>query len=371
MGCEGMARADFRAIPSLSLLERYEDNVRFSSGQKQGDFSTAVGPKLEFSGRIEEIGVSGSLGSRWTQYQKNSNLSRASSLGGISLELDALTGRALRTWGLTVKDNYVYTQEFPEFAQFGNQNDPSSEGVQAGRFYTLGNNFGAFTSYGLSERSQLIGAYSNSMTHFSRGSTLTDTTRNTLTGGLSYTISPLTSLSGNYSYSKFSFGVGKPVEIHVGSVGFQRRFLADLNVDANAGATYLPSSDRLTPTFGLGATQQFSATIVGIHVARSVSSSGGLAAAVSTREILSAHVSHQFSPSLTASFSANYAMIKTLGLRTVDITSYNFSPSISYALNRWANLTASAAHFSQQSKGVVGTSLIKNLVTIGLTLTWP
>lgn len=370
VGCSE-AQAESRITPSVAISERYDDNPRFSSRRKEGDFATVVAPSFAFRWPGREVDVTGNIGSSWTQYQKNSDLSRLSSLGGITLKADTLTGRLLRDLGLTVSDNYNYTQEFPEFAQFGNVNEPASGGIQAGRFTTFANTFVASPSYALSARTRLTAGYSNAFTRFSGGSTLIDSATNVVTGGWTYAISPLTSLVSGYTYSKFSFGGGASVQTHGLDVGVRRQFLADLNLDVNVGGTYLPSIERLTYNFNGGLTKKFAAATMGLRFARSVSSSGGVAALVSTREILSAFLTYQVTSSFSVTFTGNHSTTKSIGVRTVDITSYNLSPGLNFAVNRWTNLTASYTHFNQQTQGLVGAAVNRNLLTIGLTVTWP
>ncbi len=372
-----MARAvEFRVTPSLTIAERYDDNVLFSRS-KIDDFATDATPKVLVIARGEDLDLTANLGVTRTQYAKNPELSFFSTQGGLVLKADTLTGRFLRGLGLTVTDNYVYTKDHPTFAGFATPDDPASGGIQTGRFTSFSNNAGVTVPYVISARAQVSGSYTNSYTTFSSNSGLFNTTGHALTGGWSYLIEPQTTFLSNYTYSKFSFSGGSggsggsSIDTHAASVGIRRQFLKDLIVDANMGGTYVPSSDRLSPSFNIGATQKFSATDVGLRLVRSVSSSGGLAAQVSEREILSAFITHRVTKAMTATLTGNYATATTQGTRTVDITTYSISPGLTYDFTKWARLTASYSYYNQRSEGAVGSGLLRNQVTVGLTITWP
>ena len=223
----------------------------------------------------------------------------------------------------------------------------------------------------------MTGGYTNSLSHFSNGSNLTNTTGNVLTGGGSYAVSPQTSLLSDYAFSKFSFSGGSATagtsstDTHVVNVGVKQQFAADLDVTARAGGTYLPAQDRLTPNFDMGVTKKFSASSAAVHFSRSVASSGGLAALVSTREVHSLLLTHQVTAALATTLSANYSTNKSVGIRTVDLTSYQLSPGLRYAFSRYVSLTASYVYLKSDSQGVTGTSLNRNQFIIGMTATWP
>jgi hypothetical protein len=368
---QGVAQADFRVTPSLSASERYQDNVRFSSTGKEADFSTVVTTALGFVGRTQGIDVSGSLGTSYSAYLKNSDLSTVSSQGGVSLKDNALRG-ALSGLELTLNEGYVYTQEFPVFAQFGKANEqPASGGIQTSRFTTFSNILGILMSYPVSPRSHVLGGYSNSYTRFSSGSSLVNSTIHTLHGGWSHTMTPSTTFNTSLQYSRFSFGGGNSEDTYGGNVGFSHQFLADMTMSANAGASYLPSQGRILPTYSLSLTKKFAATNVGLSATRSIATSGGLAAAVSTNDVLSVFVTHEVTRALTGTLSGNYGITKTVGLQTVDITSYGFTGGLFYAVNKWLNATGGFSYFKQQSQGLLGSSLDAKSVQVGVTATWP
>ena len=256
----GVARAvEYHVTPSLTVSERYDDNI-FLSKTKIDDFLTDVTPNFLVTAKGEDLDLTGNLGATWTEYAKNSKLSYFSTKGGLVLNADTLTGRLLRGLGLKVTENWAYTKDHPTFAGFTTPQEPASGGIQAGRFTTFSNNAGVTVPYAISQRAQVIGRYTNSITSFSSNSGLFNTTGHVASGGWNYVIEPQTTFLSDYVYSKFSFSGGTEIETHAANVGFERRFLADLIVDAHVGGTYVPSIERLSPNINVGATQNFSAT---------------------------------------------------------------------------------------------------------------
>jgi hypothetical protein len=370
-GGAAAARGGFYAVPSLTVSERYDNNILYSRTTKVEDFATDIAPRVLITSAGREVDVSANLGAMWTQYAENPKLSYFSSQGGLALKADGLTGRALRGLGLTVTDYYQYTKDFPVFAPLGGLNPIASGGIQTNRITTFGNVAGATASYVVSPRAKVLGGYTNARNQFSGGTTpLVSSTTDTGTGGTEYALTPTTTLLNDYFYSRFSFHGDGTVETHTADVGARQQLRGDLTVDGRVGGTYIPSSERLSPTFNVGMTKKFSTTDVSGRYLRSITNSGGLAAQVSTSNVAQLLVTHRLTPVFTATLAGNYATTKSVGSSTVDLKSYSVIPGVTYALTRWATLFASYSYFKQDSAGPVGFSLNRTLATIGLTVTW-
>lgn len=362
---------EFRVTPSLKVTERYDNNIFYSQSGKVDDFLTDTDPRVKIISKGRAVDVAADLGVRWTQYAKNPKLSYFSSQGGLVLKADTLTGRALRGLGLTVTEHYYYTKDYPSFAELNGPNPIASEGIQTNRVTTFGNAAGATASYVLSPRAMVLGGYTNVRTQYSGGSTsLVGSTIDLGNAGLEYSLTPTTTMLSDYFYSRFSFSGDGSQDTHAADVGARHQFSKDWSADARVGGTYLPSLDRLTYNFNVGTTQKFSATEVRARVLRTVSTSGGLAAALSYRTTAQLQVSHRLTPTLTATLAGNYGMAETVGSSTVDVKSYNGNAGINYVLTRWADLFASYSYFKQDSTGTTGFSVNRTQVMVGITMTW-
>jgi hypothetical protein len=369
MACgAGVARGELRMTPSLTVSERYDNNI-FYSRTKIEDFATDIAPKLSVTAEGREVDLSANLGAMWTQYAENPKLSYASSQGGLVLKADTLTGRLLRGLGLKVTEYYAYTKDYPAFAQLGGPNPLASGGAQTTRVTTFVNVAGATATYALSARSKVTGGYTNSLYRYS--TLLVDSTTDMWTGGWNYEVTPRTTLLSDYLYQRFSFSGDGIAETHAMGVGARQQFSEDFTVDGRVGGTYLPSSDRLTYNFNVGVTKKFPATDVVGRYLRIVTNSGGFAALLSTQEVAQLSVAHRLTPALTATLAGNYATTKSIGSSTVDLTSYSVIPALHYALTRWVFLFASYSYFKQDAVGLGGFSLNRTQATVGVTATWP
>src|SRR5438093_12684949 len=87
----GVVNAEVHFTPSLTVSERYEDNARFVSTNKQGDFSTVVTPHLGFTGRAQELGFTGHVGATCGQYMKDTAVSSVGFQGRLSGHADNCT----------------------------------------------------------------------------------------------------------------------------------------------------------------------------------------------------------------------------------------------------------------------------------------
>jgi len=362
---------EFRVTPSLRVAERYDNNIFYASSGKVDDFLTDIAPKVLITSKGRGVDVAANLGVMWTEYAKNPKLSYFSSNGGLNLDASTLTGRMLRGLGLKVTENYYYTKDYPAFAALGGPNPIASGGIQTNRVTTFGNSAGATASYVLSPRATVLGGYTNVRTQFSGGTTpLVSSTADIGTAGTEYSLTPTTTLLSDYFYSRFSFTGDGSLETHAADVGARHKFREDWSVDGRVGGTYIPSLERLTYNFNVGTIKKFSATEVSGRVLRTVTSSGGLAAALSYSTVAQLLVTHHLTPALTATLAGNYGTTKTVGSSSVDLKTYNVTPGITYALARWADLFASYSYYKQDSTGTAGLSVNRTQVTVGITMTW-
>jgi len=217
----------------------------------------------------------------------------------------------------------------------------------------------------------VFGGYTNVRTQYSGGTTsLIGSTADLGTAGTEYSLTPSTTLLSDYFYSRFSFGGDGSQETHAADVGARHQLREDWIVDGRVGGTYIPSLDRLTYNFNVGTIKKFSATEVSARVVRTVSTSGGLAAALAYQTVAQLGVTHRLTSALTATLAGNYGTTKTVGSSTVDLKSYGVTSGITYVLTRWADLFASYSYFKQESTGTVGFSVNRTQVTVGITMTW-
>ncbi len=371
VGGAEVARAELSVTPSLTVSERYDNNILYSQTAKVEDYATDIAPRVLITSKGREVDVSANLVAMWTQYSKNDKLSYFSSHGGLTLNADTLTGRMLRGLGLTVSGSYYYTKDYPVFAPLGGPNPIATGGIQTNRVTTFGYVAGATASYVLSPRAKVLGGYTHSRTQFSGGTTsFTNTSTDAWTAGTEYALTPSTTLLSDYLYNRFSFRGAGTLETHGADVGARHQFGEDLTVDGRVGGTYLPSTERLTYNFNVGVIKKFPTTEVSGRILRVVTNTGGLAPLVSAQNIAQLLVTHRLTPAFTATLAGNYATTESLGSSTVDLKSYSVIPGLTYALTRWATLFASYSYFKQDSTGPVGFSVNRTQATVGITVTW-
>ena len=364
-------RGGFHMTPSLTVDERYDNNILFTQ-RKVEDYATDIEPRFVVTAEGRAVDLSANLGARWTEFARNPKLSYFSSNGGLTLKADTLTGQMVQGLGLVVTDNYFYTKDFPVFAPVSGPNPVASGGIQTSRVTTFANVAGAKATYELSPRTKLTGDYTNSRYEFSGTTTpLFNSTINAWTAGTEHMLSPTTTLLGDYMYQRFSFSRDGTLETHGVDAGAREKFKGDLTVDGRAGVTYLPSvSDRLTYTFNVGVTKKSATTDVEGRYIRAIANSGGLAPLVTTQNIASLLVTHRLTPAFTTTLAGFYATSKSIPVSTVDFRSYGVTPALSYALAKWATVFTSYSYYKQEVLGAVGISLNRTQVTVGLTLTW-
>jgi hypothetical protein len=252
-------RDGFQVIPSLSVGQRYDSNVFFTSKSRvrdREDFVSTAVPQIRGAYVGDSFAVNAVAGATGEYYAKNTDLNYVGANTGLALSLNKLVDRWWQGATLTVADTYIYSPQAPVFL-IGNLNgdnaNPYATGFQVGRASVSRNILRTDFSLPLNQVVSMTGSYSTGFVDFGNSNVqqaaLLDSKYQTYTAGLSMRASPqdILSVNGVNNEIEYTSQAGGSFTMRGGTVGWEHLFTPSLSSRIHAGATVLQRELGGTP----------------------------------------------------------------------------------------------------------------------------
>ncbi|MBI1911412.1 MAG: outer membrane beta-barrel protein [Deltaproteobacteria bacterium] len=355
---------NFSIIPSLSLEERYDSNVRFRSDSEDSDsdFISTVSPAVRASKEGIRYDIDAYYRLDADYHSQDTDLDSVSHKAtlGARYELSNKTRIGLG-------DTYYFTKDSLRATETGIlvvRTDISANTV----FFNIGHQLGPKIDIGLTLRDTNLDFEEQSLVD-----TRTDSA--SLTGGYKY--NPAGRASVTYKFTNFSFDSNgnKDIESHALFFSIAETVDPTLKVDLSAGVVYASGLDGgqddyfLTATAGLEKTLRDST--IAILYSRAVTNPTGLTDEININDRLSFTLSHTLSRDISLSVTGGLAKSRTEPSGRVDMNSYDTSAQATWQAKRWMKFGAGVQHFQQWPKDNFGTGLTRNQVFVNVTFTGP
>jgi hypothetical protein len=371
--------AGLRITPSISLSERYDSNVLFSSSGGNEDLVTFVSPAVSarYTGRPLDATLNGSLSIG--SYAKNSNFNYAAATGTLNVDLTQLVGRIDKRARLQISDNIFYTPELPAFVSATAGFNPFATGIQPQRVRSFSNIASASGGFAVTPRVDLSAGYGYSYLDF--GSTvgapaqaaLFRTTQHTFNAGPAIKVTPTDTVTLQYRYQKVDYG--KEVagfQTQGGTAGLTHTFSPKVTGTVSVGATKITPSNRIAPLINLSVSWAERNTTTTLSYIRSVSPSFLVAASALESNLVALSVFQGLTPSLSAVVDVNYAH-NTSATPGTDLLfeSYGTNLTLNYSITRSFSVTFTYSHsdFRQGSSDLPFT-FDRDVVGLSFNASW-
>jgi hypothetical protein len=381
--------ADLTFVPSLTVSERYDSNVLFTSDRNNEDFITSVSPSISatYRGRPLEATLTGT--GSFSAYAKHSDLNYASATGALSVNLTPLVARLDKRARLQLSQSVFYTPELPTFlASNSAGSSPFATGIQPQRAQTFQYTSSVSAGYALTSRVDFSAGYSYSFLNFGSTeggppqTTLFRTTSQSVNAGPDIKLTRVDTLSLQYLYQKTDFNGGAVPGFHTqgGTVGLTHIFSPQLTGTIAAGATVISQSDRVAPLARLSVSWSERNTTTTFSFTRAVTPSFTIAATALETNLVALAVSHSLTGRLSAGVGVNYARSSstsatsaTSGSPDSDLLfeSYAADLSLNYLILRWLRGSFSYSHYRFNQGFSNSTSTFdRDVVMLALTASW-
>ena len=356
----GQAKTEI--IPSVSVSERYDSNVFFTSAKTDAsDYVTTISPMVNIRRETRLIDLTGSLQVAGNFYVKNPSLNYASVMVNMNASLDCLVARFAKRTKLSVNEFLTYTPQPPAFyappASGAGAGGPENfaRGIQAVRANSFINVFGMNGSYVVDPNINILGNIRHQYMRFGSafatpvGGGFFDTQYFTASVGPQYVLTTKDSISLNFNYSAIAYSTSG-FQLAGATLGWQHKFSQRFFFNVNGGATKFLTGGQSLQYVGSGQfTWQERSTAATLGVSRAVFPSFYVTSTALVSNVITLSVTHQFTERLNGSVSGNYAKNQSVSGPSLDFTSYSGSANLSYLFTKRVMGTASYTRFTTNS----------------------
>lgn len=237
----------------MTVSERYDDNVLYTSTNKQQDFVTSItaGARLNYRDDMVDGTFRGGLISE--VYARNPGLNYVGANAAFNAALDNVAGKVVRGLGLSVSDVVSYSPKTQAFITPEAPVNSFINGMQAYRNNTLTNATNVLSTYALNPSDQIKASYSYQMIRFFNDQpvagavgALFNSDVHTLLTGLEHHLNPTDSIGLSYQYQQMAFtpntgGPSATVSVNGVMAPLKTSISRELTAEVSPGALILSS----------------------------------------------------------------------------------------------------------------------------------
>lgn len=359
---------------SISLSERYNDNLFFSETNREADYTTLINPRLKLTYDSRNLVLSGSYHGSGEVHARHSEANRYRQTASFDIDLPFLS-RRIKGVDVQITENAIYTPELPAFdtgegvqGSVANQN-LANQGIQVGRNDTFRNHAGITISYSWSQRMNTTLSYANTITRY-EGADLQDTTVNNFGLRWGYQWSRRIRWNASYGASITDFDTAGRELSHQYSIGAGHQFTPTVSFNGDLGATKLSSGPtRLTLNGGLS--KRFSSGNVALQYNSGIGSGGGVTTTSTFSQRIISQGTWDVGRNVSASLNIGYGRNKTLSGPTFKTTTYDAGIGVTVVLLSWLNGSLNYSYLNQQADGFGAVEAERNVIMLSLTAAAP
>ena len=383
MGPLDVAEAALLLTPSLSVSERYTDNLRLSQTEKVGDLATFVAPRLslEYAGR--DVVWSGGYQGTAEYYRQRTDENRYSQTATANLRSPWLT-HALRGLDLRLAGSLILTSELQPYS-FTQPLGESNEGILVPRVETRRTGVGMTADYPWSQRTAVVVSSSLQITRYgqiadqgSPGGTIQLQDSRVSDGAirLRYQWSPTTTLTAASGVSVTVFdapeaGPSEPGPDHARTqrltAGAEYLISSTTTVNGSAGVTWV-EDDRLQLTADFGVRRAFATGHGVLQYSRGAGTGGGLSRAVTVSQRVIGRLAKNWGERTTGYANLGWSRSVSTSTSSLRVSSYEAGAGFDRAILPRLGGGFSYSYFNQRSQGGPGDAE-RHLLMVTLTAT--
>ncbi len=345
--------------PSITISESYNSNpFSISKGQNaDDDYITEITPQIRLTNKKKGYNLNAFYKISSRSYRDRPANNDISHIAGAGIAAD-ITKRT----SIDLNETFRATKD--SLSAIG-------EDIQTSRSDIIFNTVSLDIAHRLGAAASLTLGAANSTSEF-EDPALFDTTTDNASIGVGYRFSEKRSANLRYSFSNYSFDTAEGVqhtETHTLRTGLDGRFSPTLSFALSGGLVYTPEfSDDLDWTASADIAKTLKSTTASLAYMRSVSNSSGLSEEINFNDRVAAWLSHEFSPSISASISGALTKSASKPSGLVDLDTYSADLSVSWQPYPWMTTGLGYTKFSQYSEGSVGSDIERDEAYLTLTL---
>lgn len=410
------AQADLKFDTSLSVSERYTDNLFFTFANKRDDFGTIITPRATLTFSNKHVKLSGTYAASAQFYVNNDRANTVSHGTNFDIDLPFLN-RISKNLEIRVNESFNLTPEQPGFSanssQFnsargggvgsgGGNVGAGALGAGAGNIGGVGslggnslNNQGIFNSRGTTSfqnrarirvgynftprlegnvqyANTFRGGFQESMSHAIRTGLafgLTDNTKINVRYGLR--ITEFTG-SGNTSSNRQAPGGSGSSTSHTLNLGADHQLTPTVSLNGRGGVSVsktVVGTTRLNFNGSASISKSFSDGEISFRVNQRIGAGGGLAVSTTLNQNVVFTASKTITRYISGFLNFGYSRNRSLAGPAISTDSYQFRGGANVRILEWLSGGVTYSYRNQDSSGQFGRSAQSNSIFVGLTAT--
>ena len=367
----------FEFLGSISVSERYDDNIFFEEVEVETDLISSVSPKFTTLYKTKTIDLSSELGGRAEFFAGHPESNNVQYQASMSLKIPHLG----RNTSFSMVDVFQFSQELPDFlvgeeevpeeVEVSEEVETSEEvttgGISVSRGDSLSNFLRVDLTRQVSPRTDGWVGYTNS-TRLYEDPTLIDSTIHGVRVGVARQVTSHDKVDTSYGYSlSLPSQDEEETESHTVHVGLNHRFSPTFSANVGMGVTYVVQDleNDLVGTGSVRILKRLKRFRVSLGYTKGINTSSGLVSDPLDSQVVSARISASLTRSLSGFLSQDYSSNKSTLDEGVDLQSWQTRVRLRMRIQSWLNGNIEYSYFSQVSGGI-GEEFDRNQVLVSL-----
>ena len=393
------ARADLIFDTSLSVAERYTDNLFFTFANKREDFGTIITPRATLTFSNKDVKLSGTYAASAQFFVNNDGANTVSHGTNFNIDLPFLN-RIDKRLEVRVNESFNLTPEQPGFS--GGNVGAGALGPGAGNIGGIGglagnslNNQGIFTSrgttsfqnrarirvgYNFTPRLEGNVQYSNTF----RGG-FQESMSHAIRTGLEFGLTESTKINARYSLRITEFsgsgatssnpqapGRDGSSTSHSLNLGADHQLTPTIAINGRGGVSVsrtVIGTTRLNFNGRASISKTFSDGEISFRVNQRIGAGGGLATSTTINQNVVFAASKTITRYISGFLNFGYSRNRSLAGRVISTDSYQFRGGGNVRILEWLSGGVTYSYRNQDSSGQFGRSAQSNSIFVGLTAT--
>ena len=402
---------------SLSVSERYTDNLFFTFANKRDDFGTIVTPRFTLGFSTKDIVLRGTYAASAQFYVNNTRANTVAQSTNFYIDLPFIN-RISKRLEVSVNESFNLSPSQPGFSGNGSRFG-SGRGFGGGSgFGGGGSSFGGGGGAGVGGIGGIGGLTGNSLNNqgiFNRRGTTSFQNRaririgynftprwdgnvqysNTFRGGfqksirhiirtgLSFGLTENTKINARYSLRITEFnasgttssnpqapGSSGSSTSHSLKLGVNHQLTPTVTMNGRGGVSVsrtVVGTTRLNFTGRGGISKTFSDGVISFRINQRIGTGGGLAASTTLNQNVVFRASKTITRYISGFLNFGYGRNRSLAGRTIKTDSYQFRGGVNVKILEWLSGGVTYSYRNQDSSGQFGRSAQSNSIFVGLT----
>jgi hypothetical protein len=365
---EAARRGPITITPTLTVIGEYNDNVFQDNNNRVDDFILAFTPGISLAIENPIYRLLGSYSFTSEIYADNTELN------------DAFARQELRLDGEYRVTPRLTLSLAEAFLISNYTNGVTTEAVSTGRSESTSNTLSGGVAYQVNPRTTLRGRGTWTLLRFEDEASL-DSDTYAAEGFVDYALTSRLTGSAGYQFAYFDVEESPGTSTHTPRLGATYRFTPTLTGSLSAGPSIVVTDDdtEVTPAITAAIQYQFAWGSVAAQYDRAVGTSGGLGGTTDNQAIAAILQIDRLVRGLAIQFSPRFTRSTSTFGDAVDIDTFSLTLQARYEITRWMAAVAGYTFYLQRSSSTVtttagtvsATDVDQNRVFVGLQFGYP